>query len=118
MRRRCAAAAAIHRKLRDAGIPFVEPDPRAVPMYLRCPIRVRSKPKLLDAAEKLGLDIAGWYLSPAHPLQGEALHTLGYTPGACPAAEEAFAHVVTLPTLPALRGDRLDAAVRIIQEAL
>ena len=117
-RQRSAAAATIRAKLKAEGIAVVAPNARTSPVYLRVPIWVRAKQQALSAAESARLDVAGWYVSPAHPLQGQALIDLGYNPAACPAAEEAFARVLTLPTKPALRPGELDAALRIIRAAL
>ena len=61
------AAAVIHERLRAEGIKVEAHDAKASPMYLRVPLRVRSKPQLLAAAEAAFLDIAGWYQTPAHP---------------------------------------------------
>jgi perosamine synthetase len=113
MRRRQDAAQAIRARLQREGIPLIEPDPRSVPMYLRYPIWVRSKERALAAAEKAGVDLAGWYTSPAHPLQGEALTALGYVAAECPTAEQAFASVVTLPTWPAMSPAKLEEAVAL-----
>ncbi|MFH0980273.1 MAG: DegT/DnrJ/EryC1/StrS family aminotransferase [Planctomycetota bacterium] len=112
--RRREAAAAIHAKLQQEGLEFVQPDRRAAPMYLRCPVWVRRKTDILDAAERARLDIAGWYISAAHPLPGKQAEELGYVPAACPNAEEAFARVVTLPTAPPLTPVALDRTMRII----
>jgi len=110
------AADAIKTKLAAEGVEYEKPHAQATPMYLRFPVRVRSKPEILAAAESACLDIAGWYASPAHPLQGEALTALGYDPKTCPRAEEAFASVVTLPTRPALSASRLGSAVALIRD--
>jgi len=104
-------------RLRAAGLSWVEPAPWATPMYLRFPVWVADKTAVLTAADRAGLDIAGWYLSPAHPIRGEALHALGYASGQCPSAEDAFARVVTLPTQPALGPRRLEQAIRIVAGA-
>ncbi|HNU46419.1 MAG TPA: DegT/DnrJ/EryC1/StrS family aminotransferase [Phycisphaerae bacterium] len=115
--RRMSAAAVIHNRLQTEGIQVEAPDPRASPMYLRVPIWVQSKPQLLAAAASACLDVGGWYATPAHPLQGEVLAELGYDPVCCPYAEQAFAHVVTLPTRPALTPAQLETAMRLIRSA-
>ncbi|MFQ5807707.1 MAG: DegT/DnrJ/EryC1/StrS family aminotransferase [Phycisphaerae bacterium] len=118
MQRRCETAAEIHRELDRAGVAFERPDSCASPVYLRCPVWVRSKQAALETSAAQNLDVAGWYCTPAHPLEGRALEELGYQPGSCPTAEAAFARVVTLPTWPALKPAQLGAAVRIIQNAV
>lgn len=116
-RQRAEAAAAIRDRLTTEGFDLIEPDPRAAPVYLRFPVWLRDKQHVLQAAEAARLDLAGWYASPAHPLQGRALTDLGYNPATCPVAEEAFDRVITLPTRPALRPGELDAALRIMRAA-
>lgn len=118
MRARQAAAAAALAALRRAGATAAAVDARATPVHLRVPLRVRDKPRALAEADAAAIDIAGWYASPAHPLEGAALAALGYRSGDCPAAEQAFAQGVTLPTRPALSSRALDAAMRIVQNSM
>lgn len=112
------AAHVLRERLRTEGIEVVEPESKARPVYLRVPIWIRQKERLLAQAQSALLDIAGWYSSPGHPLRGEVLRDLGYDPADCPTAEDAFARVVTLPTRPALKPAQLDAAVRLVRMAI
>jgi dTDP-4-amino-4,6-dideoxygalactose transaminase len=118
LRKRLDEGQTLASRLRTAGIPWVEPQPWVRPMYLRFPVRVAEKNGVLAAADRAGLDVAGWYLSPAHPLRGASLAAIGYTAGQCPGAEEAFDRVVTLPTFPALNARDLERAIEIIATAL
>ena len=117
LRRRCEAAAVLQARFRRYGIEFVEPEHRASPVYLRCPVWVWRKPYVLERAEQSHLDIAGWYASAGAPLSDADVAALGYVPVACPLAEEAFARVITLPTAPALSAAALERALRIIDAA-
>jgi perosamine synthetase len=117
MQRRRAAVCSVLETLTRAGIALEDLDARADPVYLRLPVWVRHKAQGLAAAARRHLDLAGWYSTPAHPLEGERLQATGYQRGSCPAAEAAFAAVVTLPTRPALSAQQLEAAVQVLLEA-
>lgn len=67
-------------------------------VYARLPLRVEDKRGLLEAARRAGVELAEWYSSPVHPLEGQALDAIGYRRGSCPVAESRCAHVVSLPT--------------------
>ena len=64
---------------------------------LRIPVVVADKPGVLRAAAAAGVELGDWFATPVHPLSGADLTAAGYTPGSCPNAEWAAAHVVTLP---------------------
>lgn len=68
-----------------------------LPILARYPLLAERKADLLRAAEAANVEVAGWYSTPVHPLEGEELRSVGYTPGSCPGAETAARHVVTLP---------------------
>ena len=91
-------AAAIHDALASAGLATWDATDPADPVMLRYPVRVNDKPGVLARAAAEGLDLAGWYDSPVHPLTGEQLEQAGYQPGRCPNAEAAIGQVVHLPT--------------------
>jgi dTDP-4-amino-4,6-dideoxygalactose transaminase len=81
---------------------------------LRYPLLARKKPEIVNQAGKQGLDIAGWYISPVHPLQGDDLAKVGYHKGSCPKAENAINQLVHLPTGSPLNNRRLEAMIKII----
>lgn len=68
-----------------------------LPILARYPLFAERKADLLAAAEAANVEVAGWYSTPVHPLEGEELGSVGYTPGSCPDAETAARHIVTLP---------------------
>jgi dTDP-4-amino-4,6-dideoxygalactose transaminase len=67
-------------------------------VYARLPLHVEDKRGVLGAARRAGIELAEWYSSPVHPLEGDALAGVGYRPESCPVAESRCAHVVSLPT--------------------
>jgi dTDP-4-amino-4,6-dideoxygalactose transaminase len=44
------------------------------------------------------IEVAGWYTTPVHPLEGAQLRAVGYEPGSCPNAEALCSSLISLPT--------------------
>ena len=85
-------------------------------IMLRYPILTPNKSKIMAQARRSKLDIAGWYISPVHPLQGDDLTKVDYQMGTCRRAEDIINHLVHLPTGPKLNKQKLEAMVRIIAQ--
>jgi len=81
-----------------AGLQRWSISPRAEVTMLRYPVLVPNKDEILAKARKAGLDIAGWYLSPVHPLRNNELAKVDYQPGSCARAEEMIKRLIHLPT--------------------
>ena len=101
--------------LASVGAPQLDLPDEADCVLLRYPLRCRKKAALLQDAEELNANLAGWYNGPAHPLEGGRLEAVGYH-GQCPNAEEAAASVVHLPTSMSIPPKRLKPVVRLIRE--
>ena len=67
-------------------------------VYARYPLFVNGRDQLLKTAENAGIELAGWYRTPVHPLPENALSKARYELGSCPAAEAAARRIVSLPT--------------------
>ncbi|MBB2944348.1 dTDP-4-amino-4,6-dideoxygalactose transaminase [Actinoplanes lutulentus] len=80
----------------------------------RIPVIVGDKQRVLREAAKAGLEVGDWFTTPVHPLAGPDLAAAGYTPGSCPNAEWAAAHVVTLPVRPETRHADIQHAVALL----
>jgi dTDP-4-amino-4,6-dideoxygalactose transaminase len=63
----------------------------------RYPLMTDQKKELLAAAERYNVEVAGWYISPIHPLHGRSLDSVQYSAGSCPNAEAAAEQIVSLP---------------------
>lgn len=74
----------------------VEPQNTEI-VYARYPIFVEDKKTLLNNARKNSIEIAGWYMTPIHPLSGKELNNVKYTKGSCPNAEFLCNNAVSLP---------------------
>jgi perosamine synthetase len=68
------------------------------PVYGRYPMMVQNKDRWVEHARDARVELADFYVTPVHPLKGDALRTVGYEPGSCPNAERMSASVVSLPT--------------------
>jgi dTDP-4-amino-4,6-dideoxygalactose transaminase len=69
--------------------------------FLRYPLRVTDRPHVIRRAERAGVDLGDWFVSPIHPVV-EGLGRWGYELGSAPVAERACAEIVNLPTGPRL----------------
>ena len=69
--------------------------------FLRYPLRVADRPAFTERAERAGVDLGDWFVSPIHPVL-DGLDRWGYEPGSAPVAERACAEIVNLPTGPRL----------------
>ncbi|MET0418431.1 MAG: bifunctional aminotransferase class I/II-fold pyridoxal phosphate-dependent enzyme/GNAT family N-acetyltransferase [Actinoplanes sp.] len=82
---------------REALAPLGHDVPPAPIVPLRIPVAVGDKPRVLDAAQRLGVEAGDWFATPVHPLAGPALAAAGYREGSCPGAEWAAGHLITFP---------------------
>jgi perosamine synthetase len=83
--------------LKRKGIKTVELAEYYEPVFLRYPIFVKNKRKVLEEAKKKRVEIGDWFLSPVHPnLNG--WEKVGYKKGMCPIAENICQHIINLPT--------------------
>ena len=71
---------------------------KADPVYLRYPLTLGHKEKIVEAARRHRVEASAMFVSPVHPLQKEELNLVGYERGACPVAEAASRCVVSFPT--------------------
>lgn len=66
-------------------------------VFLRYPLFVRDKQRVLEYAKNNNIELGDWYVSPVHPLKREEWNVVGYEDGSCPNAERAAAHLINLP---------------------
>jgi perosamine synthetase len=69
--------------------------------FLRYPLRVSGRTAFAAAAERAGIDLGDWFVSPLHPITS-GLDRWGYRTGTAPVAEAACSEIVNLPTDPSL----------------
>lgn len=97
-----------------AGLSLWPRQPEANIAMMRYPLRVYKKWEIVRQAGIRGLDIAGWYVSPIHPLTGTDLAKVDYRIGSCPRAEGTIQRLVHLPTDASLNKRKLEAMIKIL----
>jgi dTDP-4-amino-4,6-dideoxygalactose transaminase len=100
----------------NAGLSLWPKQPQADITMMRYPLRVYKKWEIIHRGGIRGLDIAGWYSSPVHPLGASDLTGVDYHEGSCPRAEGTIERLVHLPTGPSLNKHKLEAMIRILTE--
>jgi perosamine synthetase len=98
----------------NAGLTLCPREPQASIAMLRYPLRVYKKWEIVHRAGIRGLDIAGWYSSPVHPLGGHDLAKVDYHTGSCPRAEGTIERLVHLPTDSSLNRNKLEDMMKIL----
>jgi dTDP-4-amino-4,6-dideoxygalactose transaminase len=78
--------------------------------FLRYPLRVTDKPRFMTAADRAGIDIGDWFVSPVHPVSGQ-LERWGYLAGTAPNAERACREIVNFPTDPTLGDNDVEQVI-------
>ena len=85
--------------LKKRGWSITHPPDYTDPVLVRYPVRVNDKDAVLNAAEKEGIELGSWFISPLHN-QIEKIEMYDYKWGMCPEAEKAAREVVNLPVHP------------------
>jgi perosamine synthetase len=106
--------AMIEQYFSNAGLSLWPKPPEANITLMRYPLRIYKKWEKVHRAGIRGLDIAGWYSSPVHPLGERDLVKVDYHPGCCPRAEGTIGRLVHLPTGPSLNKHKLQAMMKIL----
>jgi len=97
-----------------AGLSICPRHPKAELSLMRYPLRVYKKWEKVHQAGSRGLDIAGWYNSPIHPLTGDDLAKVDYKEGCCPRSEGTIERLAHLPTDESPDRNKLEAMIRIL----
>ena len=100
--------------LTHSNLVHVQIHPKAKPVFLRYPIYIDDKDDLLKRAAESGIEIAGWFTTPVHPLVNKQLDHVNYQVKQCPNAESACSHLVTLPLHPAINSRTSDKIINFI----
>ena len=85
--------------------------------FLRYPLRVADRSRFIAAAERAGIDLGDWFVSPVHPAT-DHLERWGYVAGSAPNAERACREIVNLPTDPTLGDGEVDRINAFLVEHL
>ena len=88
----------------------------AEPVFGRYPMLVENRDVLVERARKAKVEIAVFYSTPVHPLEGEGLRKVGYEPGSCPNAEWVSDRIVSLPTGTQVTEREIQRAIKLFNE--
>jgi perosamine synthetase len=105
----------IEKYFNKAGLLLWPKQSQANITMLRYPLLTQKKWEIINMAGKQGLDIAGWYTSPVHPLHGDDLTKVDYAKGSCRKAEAMINQLIHLPTGLFLNEHKLEAMLKIIR---
>jgi perosamine synthetase len=108
--------AMIEEYFKKAGLTLWPRQPQANITMMRYPLRIFKKWEKVHQAGMRGLDLAGWYSSPVHPLGEIDLAKVDYHPGMCHRSEGTIERLVHLPTDASLNNNKLEAIMKIIQK--
>lgn len=104
----------IEEHFRKAGLAlWPRPDKAEVTM-MRYPVSTGNKAGVLKQGSRQNLDIAGLFMTPVHPLQGDDLAKVDYQSGMCPKSESMLRQLVYLPTGLTFNKQNLEAMMKII----
>lgn len=96
--------------------PASEP-PELVHAFLRYPIRVTDRPGFIASAERAGVDLGDWFVSPIHPVV-DGLDRWGYRVGSAPNADLICQEIVNLPTVPSFRDRDVERVIAFLGDHL
>ncbi|MGO9339977.1 MAG: DegT/DnrJ/EryC1/StrS family aminotransferase [Terracidiphilus sp.] len=83
--------------MRESGLRTAIPPTGSETVFLRFPLYVRDKAKVLEMARDARIEMGDWFLSPVHPLSPDQWPVVNYAKGSCPVAERLSNTLVTLP---------------------
>lgn len=97
--------------LEEKGMRTVHLSEEYEPVYLRYPLLVKNKRRILSEAKKRRIELGDWFISPIHDKLDE-WEKANYQKGMCPIAEKICEDIINLPTH---RGISVEEAERIVE---
>lgn len=101
--------------LPQIGIKTIKVSEYAEPIFLRYPVLVKDKQKLLDKAKKERIEIGDWFVSPVHPNVSD-WEKVNYIKGMCQISEDICKHIINLPTHTKVRKKEVDKIVNFLEK--
>lgn len=99
--------------LRD--FPIQRPPLNPEHTYLRYTIQVKKRDDLVQYAQKHGIILGDWYITPIAPADTD-YRAVGYLKGSCPQAESAASQSINLPTSPIINLNEAQRIVHVINQ--
>ena len=100
--------------LAGGPVTLVDECENAETAYARFPVWVRNKSDLMMHAQGENIEVAEWYNTPVHPLEGVDAEKVGYEWGSCENAERACGRIVSLPVHRRVRMSFVEKACRLL----
>lgn len=107
-------AAQYRTRLTAPGLEHLAHDADADPVYGRYPMLANNKDDILRRAPEFRVEVASWYATAVHPLEGPALAAVGYVEGSCPRAEAVTSRIISLPTSALVTEPLIERTVRLL----
>ena len=98
---------------KEKGIKAIDLSDDYDPVFLRYPIRVSGKERILAEAKKRRIEMGDWFLSPVHPNLVN-WERAGYREGMCPRAEEVCREIINLPTHERILEEEVKKAIELV----
>lgn len=103
------------RHLPQLGIETIKVSEYAEPIFLRYPVLVKDKQKLLDKAKKERIEIGNWFVSPVHPNISN-WEKANYIKGMCQISEDICKHIINLPTHTKIQKKEIDKIIGFLEK--
>ena len=84
-------------------------------VFLRYPLLVKNKNKILEKAKKMKVEIGDWFLSPIHPKISE-WYKVNYSKGLCPISESICEHIINLPLHQQINEQNIDTIFDLLDD--
>jgi len=113
---RKAVVSQYEKLLPQAGVPPLSLPGDQEIVFLRYPVRVKNKRRVLALAKKERVEMGDWFLSPVHPILS-GWEKVSYEQGMCPNAEGACDQVINLPTHQGINDREIDKTMDFISRS-
>lgn len=113
---RRVVAAEYREKIQSDSVTHFAIEQGVEPVFSRYPMFATNKNELVKDARAAKVEIAVFYDSAVHPLEGDESRIVGYEPGSCPNAELAADRIVSLPTGMQVGKREIDRAVTFFND--
>lgn len=109
-------AAEYRQRIKSDSVSHLTIEQGVEPVFGRYPMFTTNKTEVVKDARAAKVELAVFYDSAVHPLEGEESRIVGYEPGSCPNAELAAGRIVSLPTGMHVGKREIDRAVNFFKD--
>lgn len=102
------------REIRSPRAQHLDIPPNTDVVFVRYPLIVDHKARLLALARRGHIEVADWYATPVHPLPTREWSAVHYRAGSCPVAEDLATRFVSLPVHAKVTDDDVERTVELL----